>query len=221
MADQFTTSILHVEMPDSFKVIPSCANCHKTVEELQKPLSKCSKCTAKYCSRDCQKNDWNNNNHRAQCAPKSNSKKSKPASAATGQHNPGFYAAQKFLGLENNDYLHKLPEKQVFGELIDCFRLRMADEYKFMGEGHGIYNMKSPLPVFRDFLNLAEKRDGFLPEWWNEEKRTLCEKMSVEDEWYNIHRKVEKLEIVAHYNNSTKPMTLRVLGEKVYGKGVM
>lgn len=36
-----------------------------------------------------------------------------------------------------------------------------------------------------------------------------------------MNHAVEKSDIVEHYTNPMMPMTLRVLGEKIYGKGFM
>eukprot|EP00525_Craspedostauros_australis_P007593 CAMPEP_0198135958 /NCGR_PEP_ID=MMETSP1442-20131203/60864_1 /TAXON_ID= /ORGANISM="Craspedostauros australis, Strain CCMP3328" /LENGTH=260 /DNA_ID=CAMNT_0043797151 /DNA_START=28 /DNA_END=810 /DNA_ORIENTATION=- len=48
-------------------VEPSCFHCGKHESENAK-LSKCSKCqTAKYCSRDCQVNDWKDGRHKLVC----------------------------------------------------------------------------------------------------------------------------------------------------------
>jgi splicing suppressor protein 51 len=80
-------------------------------------------------------------------------------------HNPGFNAANALHGLSNDDYLHKLSEKDAFIQLIDCFRMRMEDEYTFGANNFGIYGGESPVPVFKKFLDLAEKRDKLLPSW--------------------------------------------------------
>ncbi|PQE16461.1 MYND domain protein [Rutstroemia sp. NJR-2017a WRK4] len=149
--------------------------------------------------------------------------KSNPASnpTATSRHNPGFESINMVLGLENDDYLHKMPEKDVYSQLIDCFRLRAEDELNFAGNIRGIYDGEDPRPVFKEFLDFAESRDKILPRWWNNEKRALCEKMAVEDNWYNINSVVEKSDIMEHYKDNMMPMKLRILAEKIYGKGFM
>lgn len=77
------------------------------------------------------------------------------------------------------------------------------------------------MPDFKRFLKKAEKSKGVLPEWWSNEKRKICEKVAVEDDWADINCAVEKSDIQEHYKDPTMPMTLRVLGEKIYGKGFM
>ena len=126
------------------------------------------------------------------------------------------------LGLTNDDYLHALPEKEALVQLIDCFRMRMEDDYNFGCNNFGVYAQEDPLPVFKRFLDLAESRSGLLPPWWNANKRRECERLAVDgNEWSDIHCAVEKSDIQEHYNNNTMPMLLRVLGEKIYGRGFM
>ena len=98
----------------------------------------------------------------------------------------------------------------------------MEDEYTFGGNNIGIYAQEDPVPVFKEFLDLAESRPGLLAPWWNAAKRRECERLSVDSsEWSDITCCVEKSDIQEHYKNNTMPMILRVLGEKVYGRGFM
>lgn len=62
---------------------------------------------------------------------------------------------------------------QVYQQLIDCFRLRMEDDYTFGQHNHGIYGGHDALPDFLDFLQRA-KATGELPEWWDEEDQQKC-----------------------------------------------
>ncbi|KAG9240118.1 hypothetical protein BJ878DRAFT_484137 [Calycina marina] len=89
-------------------------------------------------------------------------------------------------------------EKEVFEQLIDCYRMRVEDEYVFCGDAGGIYSGEDPTDEFMEFLDQAESRKGLLPQWW-----------------------IEKSDIQEHYSNLLMPMSLRVLGEKIYGKGFM
>jgi splicing suppressor protein 51 len=128
----------------------------------------------------------------------------------------------QLLGLSNDDHLHKLPGKEAFIQLIGCFRMRIEDEYTYGGKNLGIYGGDSSVPAFRKFLTLAKKREGLLPSWWSEEKRKECERLAMGgDLWADIDCAVEKSDIQEHYNNPTMPMVLRILGEKIYGRGFM
>jgi splicing suppressor protein 51 len=126
------------------------------------------------------------------------------------------------LVIGNNDYpyLHAIPERDVYGQLIDSFRLRADDEAFYAGDAGGIYAEQDPRPGFKEYLDLAEFRDRLLPSWWNGEKRVLCQTMAVRDRWYNIFKIVEKSDIKEHYEDPLMAMKLRALAEKIYGKGL-
>lgn len=204
---------------------PSCFTCHKLQTDLPQPLKHCAKCkTTLYCSRDCQKADWKN--HKRICASQASSTASEGGAGSQGpapsQHNPGFNAVNHLFGLGRDDYLHNLPEKDAFAQLIDCFRMRVEDEYAFAGNLMGLYNEEDPRREFKKFLDLAESRPGLLPPWWNAEKRRECLRMAVDSsQWSDINCAVEKHDIQEHYGQPSMPMLLRVLGEKVYGRGFM
>lgn len=207
----------------------SCFTCQKPQAEVAHALKRCAKCqTTLYCSRKCQKDDWKK--HKRICSSQASSLLgSVPASipppqSSRGQqqHNPGFHAVNNLLGLSHDNHLHALPEQQAFAQLIDCFRMRVEDEYSFGGNHIGLYAQEDPVPEFRKFLDLAESRPRLLPPWWNAGKRRMCERLAVDsNEWSDINCAVEKADIQDHYNDSLMPMKLRVLGEKVYGKGFM
>lgn len=40
------------------------------------------------------------------------------------------------------------------------------------------------------------------------------------NDWSCLNRRAEKSDISQHYGNSLMPMQLRMLGEKIYGRGV-
>lgn len=209
--------------PTSSTPSPCCFICHKLQTELPLALKRCAKCQGTlYCSRQCQKNDWKN--HKRICTSQASSSQGFASSVpqqSTGRHNPGFQATNQLLGLSNDDYLHVFPEKEALVQIIDCFRMRMDDEYKFGGNYMGIYAEQDPFPDFKEFLDLAESRSGILPPWWNAEKRQKCEVLAMYDGWSNITHCVEKDDIQEHYSDGIMPMKLRILGEKIYGRGFM
>lgn len=206
---------------------PSCFSYHKLESELPNTLKRCAKCQdALYCSRACQKNDWKQHKRLCSFQDSTSSQLSSPPppspQQSTGRHNPGFGAIDQLFGRSYDNYLHALPEKEAFAQIIDCFRMRMEDEYVFAQKNIGVYGEEDPVPVFRRFLNLAESRPGLLPPWWDAQKRRECERLSVKsNDWSNIHCTIEKSDIQEHYNNNMMPMMLRVLGEKIYGRGFM
>ncbi|CZR63170.1 uncharacterized protein PAC_13067, partial [Phialocephala subalpina] len=187
--------------------------CHKPQGDLAQPLKRCAKCqTTLYCSRECQKDDWK--------VHKRSAHHKLLLMMARGRHNPGFHAVNDLFGMSANDSLHNMSERDAMVHLIDCFRMRCEDEYVFAANTVGIYNQENPLREFNKFLTLAEKRDGLLPSWWNAEKRKECVRLATGgDSWANIRAAVEKSDVTEHYNNPMMPMMLRVLGEKIYGKG--
>ncbi|OBT78767.1 hypothetical protein VF21_02521 [Pseudogymnoascus sp. 05NY08] len=204
----------------STPALSSCSNCNKLQTELPEALKRCSKCqTALYCSLDCQKANWKS--HKLTCHLPGSAPPPNPTQRSGGPHNPGFEAMNHAFGLTNDDFLHNGSEKEVFNLLIDCFRMRVEDEYTFRGNTIGIYNGDKPLPPFKKFLSLAESRQAILPPWWSPEKRRECERLAVNGTECNINGAVEKSDIQEHYNDNSMPLKLRILGEKIYGKGFM
>ena len=130
--------------------------------------------------------------------------------------------AGNFLqNLVGDDDLHGLAEKDAFVRLIDCYRMRAADDYKFAADPHGVYDGEDPLEDFQEFLDLAERRKGMMPRWWNGDKRKACENLATNSkQWAFVGAAVEKSDIMEHYGDSMAPMRLRLLAEKIYGKRV-
>lgn len=193
-----------------------CAKCNISQSELEKPLKRCAKCLSQsYCSRECQTADWKV--HKKACTS-ANQKKPKPT---TDFDVMPKQAGNFFTSLVTDSYLHHFSEKDAYTQLIDCYRMRVEDDYKFAGDTRGLYNEEDPLPDFKHFLDLAEKRKGILPSWWNQEKRNACERLAVDvTQWADINAAVEKHDVIEHYNDSVMPMKLRLLAEKIYGKKI-
>ena len=126
-----------------------------------------------------------------------------------------------FKGFCSADYLHRFPEKSVFHQLIDCYRLRVEDDYMFAADTRGLYNGDDPLTDFQEFLDLAETRSGILPSWWSNLKRGECEEMAVgTKQWSDLNAAVEKQDIIDHYGDPSMPMKLRLLAERIYGRKI-
>ncbi|KAL8992128.1 MAG: hypothetical protein Q9169_007347, partial [Polycauliona sp. 2 TL-2023] len=117
--------------------------------------------------------------------------------------------------------LDKLSKKDCYIQLIDSYRMRVEDDYKFAQDNHGLYAGEDPRPEFAEFLDLAEKRRALLPGWWNQETRAACEAMGADGSkanWADLSCAVEKSDIIDHYKDNMMPMKLRLLAEKVYGR---
>jgi mitochondrial splicing suppressor protein 51 len=100
----------------------------------------------------------------------------------------------------------------------------MEDEYTFKGDNYGIYGGDSPVPLFKKFLDLAEKRDKLLPSWWKKKKRQECERLAYNksglNEWADIHSAVEKSDIIEHYGDGMDAHEAQSSGGEDLWKGL-
>ena len=191
---------------------PACANCRKREPEnatREQKLLKCSRCRdTLYCSRECQVTDWKRG-HKMKCA------------LIESASNAFLEAEKEEEAGTHSSYLDCFSEEDAMDRLIDAYRLRVEDEYVYLGENRGLYALDDPFPDFCDFLNLAESKKGVLPKWWNRSKRMICHTRALnEDNWCYIRFAVEKSDVQEHYKDSMIPMMLRMLAEQVYGRGV-
>ncbi|CAD6577525.1 MAG: hypothetical protein ASARMPREDX12_008386 [Alectoria sarmentosa] len=198
----------------------TCAKCHKTQAEVSLPLKRCAKCQNQwYCSRDCQKADWKS--HKAFCASSQQTNAQNKPQATTNFDAMPKVAGDFFKGICPDNYLHRFSEKDAFCQLIDCYRMRVEDDYTFAGDTRGLYNEDDPLPDFQEFLDMAEMKNGILPSWWSDGKRRECEERAVDArQWSDLNCAVEKRDIIKHYGDGSMPMKLRLLAEKIYGKKI-
>ena len=99
----------------------------------------------------------------------------------------------------------------------------MEDESKWCDNFLGIYGGQDPRPEFGRFLDLAESRKGLLPPWWNKAKRGECESYADGSKdlfhWFDISCAVDSRDIQSHWRDGAMPMKLRLMGEKIYGRG--
>ena len=192
----------------------SCGKCHRSQADIS--LKRCAKCVNQwYCGRDCQRADWKT--HKAICISPQQTDTQKPGQTTTYFNAVPNVVGDIFKSICPDDYLHHLSEKNAFGQLIDCYRMRVEDDYVFAGDTRGLYNDDDPLLDFRKFLGMAETRVGVLPGWWSVKKRRECEKRAVNSaRWDCLYYAVQKQDVIEHYGDPTMPMRLRLLAEKIY-----
>lgn len=205
---------------------PSCASCGKADADLKR----CAKCqTERYCSRDCQKAHWKT--HKKVCASlaaggatSSNNNASTSSSSTTPAKGLTYAHPAPFHALNAGTWLHNRPELDVYRLLIDAFRLRLDDDYKYsaLNTAGSVYaGSSTSLPAFRTFLDRVEAKPGVLPPWWSPEKRAQCIKLGTEEpeDWLSLRFGPEKGDISEHYGNPQMPMQMRMFVESVYGSG--
>lgn len=203
-----------------------CGNCGKA----EPGLKVCARCSSeRYCSRDCQKAHWKTHkkacgvNVTATCTSES-SRTSPFPSTATSFKNLATAITHPFHKLEARIWLHDRPEDDVYKLLIDTFRLRINDDYKFSAiktKGSIYAGRSDSLSAFYRYLHLAESRQGLLPPWWSSENSAACVALSMNDPegWYSLRFGPEKGDINEHYGDSKMAMQMRMLGEQIYGNG--
>lgn len=196
--------------------MPSCTTCGKSPPLVT--IKQCAKCSATpYCSRDCQKADWKS--HKKLCGKQDASPSTAALSPPKGLDTP---VSHPFTRLDNGTWLHGRPEVDVFRLLIDAYRLRMDDEYKFEGAANvdSHYGGGDSVVGFRRFLGSVEKESALLPGWWTAEKKEKCVRFGQSgDAWADLGTAVDKADVNNHYGDSKFAMQLRMFAEAVYGRG--
>jgi splicing suppressor protein 51 len=183
-----------------------CKACKKSADTSTK-LSRCAGCySARYCSRDCQKQDWKL--HKKVCKP--------------------CFKDKPFHGLDNGTWLFDRPPRDVYTLLIDTYRMRMEDEYSIEQDNNSdsLYSgggTKAAIRGLGKFLIRAEnKHHSLLPEWWTEQSRKECEALAKDtSQWADISCCVEKSDIIEHYKDPLMPMQLRMFAEQIYDRPLM
>jgi splicing suppressor protein 51 len=79
-------------------------------------------------------------------------------------------------------------------------------------------NNPQPLRGFQQYLNRVEAKAHLLPPWWSTDKRRACESLAQDrNQWPCIFAPVSRVDIIDYYENSMKPMQLRMFAEEVEG----
>lgn len=219
----------------------TCGNCLKTSTHLKR----CSKClTERYCDRDCQRAHWKT--HKKVCAPPANpaagsggstsfnstsasSNPDKPPPFPDRPHaSPGnvldIPVPNPFTRLGNGTWLHGRSERDTYKLLIDAYRMRAMDEYKFEGkvdpESVLSGEVSNSIGGLRKFLlKIENEHRHLLPKWWSYEKSRKCGKRGLDnDTWENLRIAPEKVDIISHYEDPKMPMQLRMFAASVCGE---
>lgn len=117
------------------------------------------------------------------------------------------------------EWLRRLPKDEVYNAIIDTYRLRLDDEYRWQGKRRGLYaggRDNKPIDDFRNFLRQADSVNLF-PQWWNPERQDVCERRAEGCSWNQLMLYVNDDEIKTHYQDGTMVSKLRYLGIFVYG----
>ena len=184
----------------------SCRTCKKTADT-SKTLSLCAGChSVRYCSRDCQKQDWKL--HKKVCKP--------------------CFKDKPFHALDNGTWLFERPPRDVYTLLIDTYRMRMEDEYSIEQNNNNdsLYSgdgMNAAIRGLGKFITRAEtKHRNLLPEWWTEQSRKECVALSKDtSQWADISCCVKKSDVIEHYKDQFIPMQLRMFAEQIYDRPLM
>ncbi|KAG9187963.1 hypothetical protein G6011_01886 [Alternaria panax] len=159
-----------------------CASCKKTAADIGLPnLQQRSKCrTTEYCGRDCQKADWKA--HKKICAQQANTNAYAgfPPSTthSTNYSAPRMKTLEKhvpnpFTRLDDGNYLHDRPEKDVYRLLIDAFRMRKVMHLmESAGPGEGNIMSMMDIGQMMGVLEFSSSSNGTQQSFWNKQPKT-------------------------------------------------
>ncbi|KAJ5988442.1 MYND domain protein [Penicillium waksmanii] len=126
-----------------------------------------------------------------------------------------------FQKLKEKKWLHDRPKEDIYKLLIDAFRLRMDDDFKFLELRHAntIYDDIScdGTPSLELFIRMAVLYP--VPEWWNESELASCLEYAKLLTWSNIMVKITADDVKAYYGDPSMVLQLRIFAEQVVEKG--
>lgn len=114
-----------------------------------------------------------------------------------------------------------MPDTEVFGYLIDSFRLRMQDIKSRPTTRLDIFyrDWNKDMAGFKHYLDLAEETPGLLPIGWKS-KRAACENLCKLEPYYDLASldALDKPSIIHHHDGDRKCIhRLRELAQAVFG----
>lgn len=215
--------------------VSKCTTCQKAQDDVSVPLKWCAKCKKDlYCSQECQKADWKR--HKKSCGAiatgttqsNTTTNNTTHASSSSGKlcsiENP-------FTALKDGTWLKDRSKKDVYQLLIDVYRLRLDDDFKFKGKyiemnsliggGAAIDALRS----FKEFLlevnmlnSKRRKTKRVLPDWWTNADIQACLEVAKKSRgWSYIGAAVERSDVRKHYDDFGMPNQLRMFGEALDG----
>lgn len=116
-----------------------------------------------------------------------------------------------------------ISKKETFNILIDVLRMKQEDTYAIEGDtmvGTIYDGEENSIPAFRTLLKKAANVKGLLPPWWSGEKAAECIAYGARtDHNFSLSAAQEKSDIQEKWKDPQMLMKLRMLGEKIYGRG--
>lgn len=117
-------------------------------------------------------------------------------------------------------------QAEIYRRIIDLYRLRCDDECVWDGKRVGIYaeNREAGLPIshFESYLAKAQRCPiNYLPSWWNEKAKEECIRIASDPNGKTyLGTRVAKADIQKAYADSSMPMLMRMIGEKIFGSRI-
>jgi hypothetical protein len=163
----------------------------------------CSCCkSVHYCSKDHQRENWPV--HKLRC------KSSEAARSATGDR-PG--------ALDPAAWARGLAGDAMYEWFIDCYRMRLDEDYALRGDLHGLYgadgNAKTVIKDFLVFCKMALRRKALPPSWsWESLLKMVPEHLGYAFEKSDAEEKYGSENI---FSAILGGRSLRLTAEQIYG----